>query len=230
MSAMSHTAGAVLHEAQEAYLDRLLPPRDALLREMERVSEEEDIPSSSPQVGRLLQALAGAVKARRILEVGTAIGYGTLCMARGAAEAEVLTIDNDRDRLERAEEFLARGQVGDRVELLHGPALEVLPDLEGPFELAYLDAVKTEYRHYLDLVVPLLPVGGVVVVDNLLWKGKVADPPRGEEEDEQARAIGAFNPYFMIYPQLTTVLLPLGDGVGLGTKIKPTVREMGGPF
>lgn len=227
---MSHPAGAVLHPAQEAYLDRLLPPRDALLQEMERISEEEGIPSSSPAVGRLLQALAGAVKARRILEVGTGIGYGALCMARGAPEAEVHTVDTDRDRLERAKEFLARGQVGDRVKLLHGPALEVLPDLRGPFELAYLDAIKKEYRHYLDLVVPLLALGGVVVIDNLLWKGKVAQLPEGEEEDEQTRVLRAFNPYFMIYPQLTTVLLPLGDGVGLGTKNKPTVREMGGPF
>lgn len=227
---MKDRVGAILREGQERYLDRLLPPRDPLLQEMERVSAEEDIPSSDPEVGRLLRILAAGVKARRVLEVGTAIGYGTLCLARGAPEARVVSIDADPDRLARAEEFLTRGEVADRVELVEGEALTVLPDLEGPFDLVYLDAVKREYKHYLDLVLPLLSIGGMVVIDNLLWKGKVAELPEDEEEDDTTRSVRAFNPYFCIHPQLVAMVLPLGDGVGVGTKIQPTVREMGGPF
>lgn len=227
---MKDRVGAILREGQERYLDRLLPPRDSLLQEMERISAEEDVPSSDPEVGRLLRILAAGVKARRMLEVGTGIGYGTLCLARGAPEARVVSIDADPDRLARAEEFLTRGEVADRVELVEGEALTVLPDLEGPFDLVYLDAVKREYKHYLDLVLPLLSIGGMVVIDNLLWKGKVAELPEDEEEDDTTRAVRAFNPYFCIHPQLTAMVLPLGDGVGVGTKIQPTVREMGGPF
>lgn len=227
---MKDRVGAILREGQERYLERLLPPRDPLLQEMERVSREGNIPSSDPEVGRLLRILAAGVKARRMLEVGTAIGYGTLCLARGAPEARVVSIDADPDRLARAEEFLTRGQVADRVELVEGEALKVLPDLEGPFDLVYLDAVKREYKHYLDLVLPLLSIGGMVVIDNLLWKGKVAELPEDEEEDDTTRAVRAFNPYFCIHPQLVAMVLPLGDGVGVGTKIQPTVREMGGPF
>lgn len=227
---MKDRVGTILREGQERYLERLLPPRDSLLQEMERISVEEDIPSSDPEVGRLLQILAAGVKARRVLEVGTAIGYGTLCMARGAPEAQVVSIDADPDRLARAEGFLTRGEVADRVELVEGEALKVLPDLEGPFDLAYLDAVKREYKHYLDLVLPLLSIGGMVVIDNLLWKGRVAELPEDEEEDDTTRSVRAFNPYFCIHPQLKAMVLPLGDGVGVGTKIQPTVREMGGPF
>jgi caffeoyl-CoA O-methyltransferase len=227
---MKDRVGAILREGQERYLERLLPPRDALLQEMERVSVEEDIPSSDPEVGRLLQILAAGVKARRVLEVGTAIGYGTLCLARGAPEARVVTIDADPERLARAREFLTRGEVADRVELVEGEALKVLPGLEGPFDLVYLDAVKREYKHYLDLVLPLLSIGGMVVIDNLLWKGRVAELPEDEEEDDTTRAVRAFNPYFCIHPQLKAMVLPLGDGLGVGTKIQPTVREMGGPF
>lgn len=228
---MKDRPGAILRPAQERYLERLLPPRDPLLAEMERLSHQEGVPSSDPEVGRLLEILAGAVGAGRVLEIGTGIGYGTLCLARGAPGARVVTVDSDARRLERAREHLARGRVGDRVELVHGEALEVLRTLEGPFDLVYLDAVKEEYRRYLDLALPLIRVGGVVVVDNLLWHGWVAEPEEEpEDEEERTEAIRAFNPYFMIHPQLRALVLPLGDGVGVATKLKATVREMGGPF
>jgi caffeoyl-CoA O-methyltransferase len=89
--------------------------------------------------------------------------------------------------------------------------------------------VKTEYRRYLDAVLPKLRVGGVIVCDNLLWGGEVA-APTGEEPDRDADALRAFNGYLMMHPQLQAVVLPLGDGVGIATKTKPTIFEMGGPF
>jgi predicted O-methyltransferase YrrM len=219
---------AILRPRQAAYLERSLPPRDPLLAEMERLAAAEDIPISDPEVGRLLEALAAGVGARRILEVGTAIGYGALCLARGAPEARVVCLDNDPERLAVAREYLQRGGVLERVELIEGDALVSLERLNGPFDLAYLDATKTEYRRYLDAVLRLLRVGGMVVADNLLWGGRVAEPPA--EEDEDTRALRAFNGYFLIHPQLTAVILPLGDGVGLATKRKPLIQELGGPF
>lgn len=220
--------GTIVHLPQEAYLERLLPPREPLLREMEERAAREDVPISDPEVGRLLGILARSSGARRILEIGTAIGYGTLCLARGAPEARVTSIDADPGRLATARGYLERAGVADRVELVEGAALEVLHRLEGPFDLVYLDAVKTEYRRYLDLILPRLRVGGLIVCDNLLWKGRVADPP--DEEDRDADALRAFNGYLMIHPQLQAVVLPLGDGVGVATKIKPTIFEMGGPY
>lgn len=231
---MKDRIGAILRPGQERYLERLLPPRDELLQEMERVAGEEGIPISDPEVGRLLLALARATAgvADRIVEVGCAIGYGTLLMARGAPEATMVTIDHDEEMLERAAGYLERAGVADRVERLHGPARQVLAGLQGPFDLAYVDAAKTEYRHYLDLLLPQVRVGGVLVFDNLLWKGRVAEGAEdgGAGEDEATRALRAFNPYLMIHPQLHAVLLPLGDGVGLATKTQPTILEMGGPY
>jgi len=219
---------AILRPEQARYLDRLLPPRDALLAEMEAWSAGHDVPSSDPEVGKLLAVLARARGARRVLEVGTAIGYGTLWLARAVPEARVLTIDPDRERRELARGFLERAGVLDRVELIEGEALQVLPRLEGPFDLVYLDALKAEYRRYLDLVLPKVAIGGLIVADNLMWKGHVAEPP--EEEDRSADAIRAFNGYLMIHPQLEAVVLPLGDGVGVAVKTKATIMEMGGPF
>ena len=228
---MKDRPDAILRAAQAEYLERLLPPRDALRREMEAASAEAGVPSSDPEVGRLLEILARSIDARRMLEVGTAIGYGTLCLLRGSPEGRVLTIDPDADRLASARGYLERAGVAERVEWIEGRALEVLPSLAGPFDLVYLDALKTEYRRYLDLSLPLLRVGGLVVIDNLLWKGHIAEPPEDqEEEDADGRAIGAFNPYFMIHPQLVSLILPLGDGVGLATKTRRLITELGGPF
>jgi caffeoyl-CoA O-methyltransferase len=225
---MKHGQAPILRPEQEAYLDRLLPPRDPLLREMEEQGARENVPISDPEVGRLLGILARATGARRILEIGAAIGYGTLCLARGAPEAHIVTVDKDPGRLATARGYLERAGVAGRVEQIEGAALDVLHRLEGPFDLVYIDAVKTEYRRYLDLTLPLLRVGGLIVVDNLLWGGLVAAPPA--EDDPDADALRAFNGYLMMHPQLQSVVLPLGDGLGIATKVKPTIMEMGGPY
>lgn len=229
---MKQGAGKILRLEQERYLERLLPPSEPLLREMEEAAAREDIPISDREVGRLLSILARAADAGLILEIGTAIGYGTLCLARGAPRSRVVSIDADPQRLATARAYLERAQVADRVDLLAGPALELLPQLAGPFDLVYLDAVKSEYRRYLDLVLPRLRVGGVVVIDNLLWGGEVAEPPPDEaatEKDAPAESLRAFNGYLMMHPQLEAVVMPLGDGVGLATKLRPLRSELGGP-
>lgn len=237
---MKDRLGAILRPAQERYLERLQPPRDPLLAEMEAYAAEHDVPISDPEVGRLLELLAAAAAGPgagppspggappRILEVGTAIGYGAVLLARAAPEARVVTIDRDPEMLGRARGYLERAGVAERVELVEGEALEALERLEGPFVLAYVDAEKVQYRRYLDRILPKLTVGGMVAFDNLLWKGRVAEPP--EDDDEAAEALRAFNGYLMIHPQLRAQILAVGDGFGLATKMKPTILEMGGPF
>ena len=114
------------------------------------------------------------------------------------------------------------------MDLIEGDVFEVLHNLPGTFDLVYIDADKAQYRRYLDQVLPRLRVGGVILVDNLLWSGHVAVPP--EEEDRAADALRAFNGYLMMHPQLQSVVLPLGDGMGVATKLKPTIMEQGGPY
>jgi predicted O-methyltransferase YrrM len=113
---------------------------------------------------------------------------------------------------------------------VRGAALEVIPALAPPFALVFLDALKTEYRRCHHLALPLLPVGGRIVVDNLLWSGRIADPALREDPDPDAQAIERFNPYFLSHPQLAAAILPVGDGVGLAVKTRTTFQELGGPF
>lgn len=227
---MAKETDPILRPRQGRYLERLLPPRDPLRREMEEAAAAEGVPIARPQLGRLLEALAAIKPDGRVLEVGTAIGYGTLHLARGAHSGRVISIDEDASRLERARGYLERAGVADRIELVCGPALEVLQRLEPFFDLVFLDADKTGYRRQLDAVVPKLVVGGRIVIDNLLWKGRIADPSLRPEADRDAAAIEAFNPYLTIHPQLASVILPLGDGVGLAVKRRLTIRELGGPY
>lgn len=229
---MKDRPDAILHGEQAAYLDRLLPPRESLLAELEKEAAEASIPISDPEVGRLLAILARSSGAERILEIGTAIGYGTLCLARAAPEARVVSIDRDPERLATARRVLEKAGVLDRVDLLEGEALEILPGLAGVFDLLYLDGDKQSYRRCLDLGLQKLSVGGLVVADNLLWKGHVADPPVDESSDDEAtaEALATFNAYLMIHPQLESLVLPLGDGLGVAVKTKPLVTDLGGPF
>jgi predicted O-methyltransferase YrrM len=218
----------ILRPKQAAYLDQLTPPRPSDLRSMEAYAAEHGIPISDPEVGRVLELLVQAVGASRVLEIGTAIGYGTLWLARGGSEVRVTTIERDGKILAVARSFLARAGVEDRVELHEGEALEILPRLRPPFDLVYLDGDKEGYLRCLDAALQILRVGGLVVIDNLLWKGWVGDPP--QEEDKATSVLRAFNGYLMNHPQLSAIVLPLADGLGLAVKTRPLVTDLGGPF
>lgn len=228
---MKASSDAILRSAQAAYLERLLAPRDALLREIEEVAAREQVPISDPEVGQMLRLLVRATGAARVLEIGSAIGYGTLWMARGSDRTKITCLERRPDRIAIARSYLERASVADRVEFLCGEALELTRDLEPPFHLVYLDCDKRDYRRLLDFSLQLMPVGGLLVIDNLLWKGQVAEPPDEiDDEEEQAEVLRAFNGYFMMHPQLDALLLPVGDGLGLAAKTKPLVTDLGGPY
>lgn len=228
---MKDRTDAILHAAQADYLERSLRPRPPLLTEMEAYAAAESIPISDPEVGWLLEMLVRFSGAKRVLEIGTAIGYGTLWMARGCEYTHVTGLERDPERRRAALEFLERGGVGERVEIRDGEALEVMSGLDPPFDLVYLDADKKDYRRLFDFSLQLLRVGGMVVIDNLLWKGQVADPPDNlDHEDEQAEILRTFNGYLRMHPQVDSLILPVADGLGVAVKKKPLVTDLGGPF
>lgn len=218
---MKDGLGLIIHEEQEAYLERLLPKRDHLLEEMEQYADKNGIPIADPEVATFLEITVRVIGAKRALEVGTAIGYADIFMARALPSGgKVVTIDVSDEMIGKAKEYVTRAKVADRVEFHKGPAVTVIPKLQGPFDLVYLDAVKEEYPKYLDLALPLMRVGGVFVCDNVLWKGQVASGRMlAEYYRRSTEALQAFNDYFVQHPQLLAQILPLGDGLAYGVKI-----------
>ncbi len=201
---------AILHAAQAVYLEQLLPARDPVAQHVEAHAAEYGVPIVDPEVGRFLQITAQAIQAQRVLEIGTATGYSGLHLLRGMGPGgELVTIDVDADRQQTARDYFRQAGVADRVTFVLGPALEMIPTVQGPFDLLFLDAIKHEYRAYLDLALPLLRAGGIVIADNVLRAGKVA----GHEHDPMLDALRDFNHYAMNHPELMALVLPLGDGL-----------------
>jgi caffeoyl-CoA O-methyltransferase len=207
---------AIIQQDQAEYLDGLLTQKDPLLAEMEAYAAEHRVPIADREVSRFIEITARITGARKALEIGMAIGYSVVHLARGMGEqGRVVTIDPSDEMINAANGYLKRAGLLDRVVIKRGKALEVMPSLDETFDLLFIDAVKEEYSRYLDLGLPRLRTGGVVIVDNLLWGGKVAS---GDTESSTV-ALREFNSYFMNHPQLIAEVLPVGDGLGYAVKL-----------
>ena len=209
---------AIIQREQAEYLDRLLTENDPLLVEMEKYAAEHRVPIADREVARFLEISARASKSRKALEIGMAISYSVIHLARGMGkEGLVVTIEPNDEMIKASEEFLGRAGLREQVRIERGKALDVMPKLYETFDLLFIDAVKEEYRRYLDLGLERLAVGGLIIVDNLLWGGKVAD--ESEQSDASTLALRDFNHYFLNHNQLRAEVLPVGDGLGYGVKI-----------
>jgi len=209
---MKDRVDAILDRSQAVYLESLLPPRDALLARMEEFAADEGQPIADPEVAQTMRILLRAKRPRHIVEVGTNIGYSVIVMGReGGAGCVLETIELNRGVLATAKGFVAEAELACEVRFHEGAALDVLPKLAGPFDFVFIDCVKTEYGDYLDALLPKLETGAMIVCDNLLWKGQVA---RGVH-DPATDALRRFNERIVADPRLLTIILPLGDGLGI---------------
>ena len=212
---------AIINLEQAEYLEKLHPQNTGLLAEMECYANEYRVPIADREVALFLEITARAIKARRVLECGMAIGYSVIHLLRGMPEdGLVITIDPSDEMIKAAEEYLSRAGLRERAQIEKGYALEVIARLNEVFDLIFIDAVKEEYRGYLDLALPKLRTGGVVICDNLLWGGQVAGEIRSPDQKPSTEALREFNQYFVNHPQLRAQVLPVGDGLGYGVKIK----------
>jgi caffeoyl-CoA O-methyltransferase len=191
-----------------------IPPAAVAIEEAARPL---GIPIVDRDAGRVLQALAAG--RRRIVEVGTAYGYSTLWLALGQpADGTVVTIDPDTERTELARGWWRQAGVPDeRITVVSAKALEAFaanePALVGPFDLAFIDALKPEYGAYLDALVPRLAPGALVVADNVLWSGRVSGARPAKADDSNTDALRAFNTRVLRDPRFAATILPVGDGL-----------------
>ena len=211
---------AILKTEQAEYLEQLMPASDDLLAEMEAYAAEHRVPIADREVARFLEITARSTGARVALECGMAIGYSVIHLLRGMGDdGRVITIDPSDEMISRASDYLTRAGLRQRTQIEKGYALEVIPRLNEKFDLLFIDAVKEEYRGYLDLGLPKLRVGGVVICDNLLWGGQVAGEIRSDDQKASTEALREFNRYFVHHPELRAEVLPVGDGLGYAVKL-----------
>lgn len=218
MSLNKNLLSGYVDEKVDEYLYSLLPSRDPVLAEMEAYAAQHDVPIIGPAVGRLLALQVMISGARRIFEMGSAIGYSTIWLARAAGpKAQVFYSDGDPSNAGRAADYFRRAGVARRVRIQTGDALELLRKSRGAFDLIFCDVNKDQYPAALRLAVSKLRRGGLFLADNTLWSGKVAR--EAAADDSNTRSIQEFNRLVYQTKQLFPVLLPLLDGVTLCRKL-----------
>jgi caffeoyl-CoA O-methyltransferase len=205
----------IVTEAVGGYLAALRSAPDSVLAEMEAQGAREGIPIVVPETGALLHVLALACGARRVVEVGTAIGVSTLYIARALPDdGTIVSFEIDPERQAAARGYLERAGVLARADLRLVDARAGLGELSEPFDMAFIDGVKAQYGDYFDALLPLIRRGGVLAVDNVLMSGTVAeDRTDGHWSDEQIASARAFNERVLGHPELVGTLTPVGDGV-----------------
>ena len=213
--------GQIVPDLVERYLSGLNHQADTVLLEIARAGVEQDLPLVDAEVGALLRVLALAVRARRILEIGTAIGYSGIWLA-GALPPDgmLMTMEMDPERVRTARVNFERAGLADRVSVIAGDAQRMIAKVAGPFDLIFQDGAKELYVPLLERAVELLRPGGLLVTDNVLWDGEVVPGfvPAPQRDAADTRAIAEYNERLNAHPQLVTATVPLRDGVAISVK------------
>lgn len=205
------TAGPI-----EDYLYSLLPARDEVLAAMEKEAEKRDIPIVGPAVGRILFQLAALSGAKTVFELGSAIGYSTLWWARAVgANGKVIYTDGDRKKADEARGYFERAGVAEQITIRVGDALEYLSEEKREYDIIFCDIDKEDYPRAFRLALPRLRKGGLLVADNVLWSGKVAQPNPAEDS---TKAIVEFNRLLYSSSELFATILPIRDGLAVAIK------------
>jgi predicted O-methyltransferase YrrM len=203
------------------YLAALRREPHERLADIEREGRAEGLPLVYPDTGALLHTLARACGARRILEIGTCIGYSTLWLATALpADGQLISMEYDAARAARAREHFAAAGYAGRISVIVGDAMRFLHKVAGPFDLIFQDSDKKLYEPMAGRLVDLLRPGGVLVADNILWNGEVVPGYVTEKKysDEDTAAIAAFSRRLAGDPGLYTSFLQVGDGVSVSVK------------
>ncbi|HAB32354.1 MAG TPA: methyltransferase [Cryomorphaceae bacterium] len=195
--APSHTLAALERETwQEVLMPRML---------------------SGHQQGRFLSLISHLLRPSYVLEIGTYTGYSALCMAEGLApEGHIHTLDINAELKPRIERFMQKAGMKDRITLHIGDALDIIPTLQAPWDLVFIDADKENYCTYFDLVVDTVRPGGLIIADNVLWSGKVVDP---KHQDHETAGLRAYNEKIAADPRVAHQLLPFRDGLMVARKL-----------
>lgn len=206
--------GYITDEQIEQYIYNLLPESPSILKELEQVAKSRHLPIIGPLVGRFLHILARTSRAKRILEIGTAIGYSAIWfgLAVKQQKGKIITIEIDQNTAKEARRNIARAGLQKTVEVINGDGMKVIPKLKGKFDIIFIDDSKENYPKYLEMCINRLNKNGLLIADNALWGGQVLL----ESKSDDAEAIAKFNELLM--KKMQSVIIPARDGVAIGIR------------
>jgi predicted O-methyltransferase YrrM len=189
---------------------------------LKRINRETHVEVLQPRMlsghfqGRVLSMLSKMIQPKRILEIGTYTGYSALCLAEGlSSDGKLVTIDVNEELVNRVKGYFNASEYAKQIEYILSPALEVIPTLKEEWDLVFIDADKQNYIAYYELVLPLVKPGGYIILDNVLWSGKVADP---EKNDKDTVLLRELNTIIHADDRVEEVLLPIRDGLMIARK------------
>jgi caffeoyl-CoA O-methyltransferase len=204
-----------LSEKLNDYVEKHSQPEPELLQKLNRETWQKVLVPrmlSGHLQGRVLSMLSKLIQPKNILEIGTYTGYSALCLAEGMQEnGELHTIDINEELVDFQRKYFDKSPFGKQIFQYLGSALEIIPELDKTFDLVFIDADKSNYPKYLELILPKLKKGSVILSDNVLWSGKVIE--KVKEDDIDTKALLLYNKLLNEHPKLETVLLPIRDGL-----------------
>lgn len=210
----------ILYSSQQKYLDSLQPESEPLLKEMEEFAYERQIPILSKAAADFLEQTILIHRPKRVLEIGMAIAYSSIRIARSLRGKGMLdTIELSKDNIKIAQEFISRSGNKDKINIIEGDALEILPTIKDKYDFIFIDADKEDYEKLFYYSLLLLNKRGVMFIDNLLWHGYTASKNIPAKYKTSTEYIRKFNKLFVSQKVLKTTILPVGDGIGLGIKL-----------
>ena len=211
----------MLNEKLQDYIDSLIEPREGLLAEMEEFANIHGVPIMEPAGIETMLQLLRIQQPKAILEVGTAIGYSALRMAFALPQTKIITLERDEERYDLASAYISKAEKAQQIIQLKGDALLLEPEVSkyAPFDAIFIDAAKGQYRRFFEIYSRSLKPGGVIITDNVLFKGLVYDQ---EIENKRVRnlvkKIDEFNRWLASHTEYDTIILPIGDGVAVSKK------------
>ncbi|MBB6214789.1 putative O-methyltransferase YrrM [Anaerosolibacter carboniphilus] len=209
----------IVNEAVEAYIRDVLPKSKGVLKEMEAYAEVNHVPIIHPEVAKLLEVLTKIHKPQQILEVGTAIGYSAMILCNASDQGQLISIERRTDMIEKAASYIQRAGLENQIRILYGNAEEILPTIDQKFDMIFLDAAKGQYMEFLSSCIHLLREGGILISDNVLYKGMVASNEYVIRRKKTiVKRMRTYLDYIMDHTSLTSCLLPVGDGIAISYK------------
>jgi len=212
----------ITEERMSVFINSFDPGNTPFLNELEKYALETNVPIIRPQMQSLLKLLLAIKKPKRILEVGTAIGFSALLMSEyGPADAEITTIEKYEKRIPLAKENFRKAGKDAQITLLEGDATEILKELTGPYDFIFMDAAKGQYIHFLPDILKLMPEGGLLISDNVLQDGDALESRYAVTRRNRTIHTRMRDYLYELKhnEQLQTDILPVGDGVTISVKI-----------